>query len=173
MLDAVRQVYLDAEWHFRLYAGGAMDRIHSDAAVQVLTDLLEKEPDAELKDGLASGLAGQFSTEGNEAVYRYFQIDSDSYDAMSAFVVSCALTGQAFPELQAWTAEVKGLRKRPGGWKALIPTAGGNEEVEEDCRPAPALQPIVAGNRPGRNDPCPCGSGKKYKKCCLHKEELL
>jgi len=19
----------------------------------------------------------------------------------------------------------------------------------------------------GRNDPCPCGSGKKYKKCCL------
>jgi tetratricopeptide (TPR) repeat protein len=25
--------------------------------------------------------------------------------------------------------------------------------------------------RPGRNDPCPCGSGKKYKKCCLPKDE--
>jgi tetratricopeptide (TPR) repeat protein len=24
---------------------------------------------------------------------------------------------------------------------------------------------------PGRNDPCHCGSGKKYKKCCLPKEE--
>jgi len=24
---------------------------------------------------------------------------------------------------------------------------------------------------PGRNDPCPCGSGKKYKKCCLPKEQ--
>ena len=22
----------------------------------------------------------------------------------------------------------------------------------------------------GRNDPCPCGSGKKYKKCCMNKE---
>ena len=22
--------------------------------------------------------------------------------------------------------------------------------------------------KPGRNQPCPCGSGKKYKKCCLH-----
>ena len=22
----------------------------------------------------------------------------------------------------------------------------------------------------GRNDPCPCGSGKKYKKCCLERE---
>ncbi|MHB8945924.1 MAG: preprotein translocase subunit SecA [Bacillota bacterium] len=27
-------------------------------------------------------------------------------------------------------------------------------------------QPIVVGKKPGRNDPCPCGSGKKYKKCC-------
>ena len=24
--------------------------------------------------------------------------------------------------------------------------------------------------RPGRNDPCPCGSGRKYKKCCLGNE---
>lgn len=24
--------------------------------------------------------------------------------------------------------------------------------------------------KPGRNDPCPCGSGKKYKKCCMNKE---
>ena len=24
----------------------------------------------------------------------------------------------------------------------------------------------------GRNDPCPCGSGKKYKNCCLRKDEL-
>jgi hypothetical protein len=25
--------------------------------------------------------------------------------------------------------------------------------------------------KPVRNDPCPCGSGNKYKKCCLAKEE--
>ncbi len=30
-------------------------------------------------------------------------------------------------------------------------------------------QPIVFDSpKVGRNDPCPCGSGKKYKKCCLH-----
>ena len=28
-------------------------------------------------------------------------------------------------------------------------------------------QPVLA-NKTGRNEPCPCGSGKKYKKCCLH-----
>lgn len=31
-------------------------------------------------------------------------------------------------------------------------------------------QPIVKGEKTGRNDPCPCGSGKKYKKCCLDKD---
>ena len=30
----------------------------------------------------------------------------------------------------------------------------------------PRVQAIVHGPQPGRNDPCPCGSGKKYKKCC-------
>ncbi|OIO29392.1 MAG: preprotein translocase subunit SecA [Nitrospirae bacterium CG_4_10_14_3_um_filter_44_29] len=27
-------------------------------------------------------------------------------------------------------------------------------------------QPVRKGKKTGRNDPCPCGSGKKYKKCC-------
>ena len=29
-------------------------------------------------------------------------------------------------------------------------------------------QPFIADIQAGRNDPCPCGSGKKYKKCCLN-----
>lgn len=31
---------------------------------------------------------------------------------------------------------------------------------------APVKRPIVKAQKVGRNDPCPCGSGKKYKKCC-------
>jgi preprotein translocase subunit SecA len=27
-------------------------------------------------------------------------------------------------------------------------------------------RPVKKGEKIGRNDPCPCGSGKKYKKCC-------
>jgi hypothetical protein len=30
--------------------------------------------------------------------------------------------------------------------------------------------PVVLGPRPGRNDPCPCGSGRKYKRCCLDRD---
>jgi preprotein translocase subunit SecA len=27
-------------------------------------------------------------------------------------------------------------------------------------------KPVVKGSKVGRNDPCPCGSGLKYKRCC-------
>ena len=30
----------------------------------------------------------------------------------------------------------------------------------------PTPTPYIAPPKVGRNDPCPCGSGKKYKKCC-------
>ncbi len=35
------------------------------------------------------------------------------------------------------------------------------QDVEPEAKPAPAVSDKV-----GRNDPCPCGSGKKFKKCC-------
>ncbi len=42
------------------------------------------------------------------------------------------------------------------------------EPDQEDWTPPP---PLAKALSVGRNDPCPCGSGKKYKKCCLGKEE--
>lgn len=31
----------------------------------------------------------------------------------------------------------------------------------------------MAVSKVGRNDPCPCGSGKKYKQCCERKSEQM
>ena len=47
------------------------------------------------------------------------------------------------------------FRKRGGEWRYLDGKVKSNSE------------PVVAsGPKVGRNDPCPCGSGKKFKKCC-------
>jgi preprotein translocase subunit SecA len=50
---------------------------------------------------------------------------------------------------------------------AARPTAG----VTLSRGPTPERRPETArsGQKVGRNEPCPCGSGKKYKKCCLAK----
>ena len=36
---------------------------------------------------------------------------------------------------------------------------------------APKQQPVRKVKKVGPNDPCPCGSGKKYKKCCMQKDK--
>ena len=43
-------------------------------------------------------------------------------------------------------------------------TAAGQSQV----KPAPVR---TAAKTVGPNDPCPCGSGKKYKKCCMQKDK--
>ncbi len=44
-------------------------------------------------------------------------------------------------------------------------TKAGLPGPDEEQLPPP-VEPIHADKVVGRNDPCPCGSGKKYKKCC-------
>jgi preprotein translocase subunit SecA len=53
------------------------------------------------------------------------------------------------------------LRLERAGYRRMFFPEEGEEEDLEALRPEPAQS-----NKPGRNDPCPCGSGKKYKKCC-------
>ncbi len=50
----------------------------------------------------------------------------------------------------------------------IVDRDGGNSQDER--RPA-RTQPARSRRKVGRNDPCPCGSGKKYKKCCMLKEQ--
>ncbi len=40
------------------------------------------------------------------------------------------------------------------------------ETRQEITRSWKKSKTVVKDKEPGRNDPCPCGSGKKYKKCC-------
>jgi len=42
------------------------------------------------------------------------------------------------------------------------------ERIDFVKRPAPS-GPAANSQVVGRNDPCPCGSGKKYKHCCMRK----
>lgn len=51
-----------------------------------------------------------------------------------------------------------------------IPSLEGVETEEETRKPVAAGMPVQRKHKVGRNDPCPCGSGKKYKKCCLGKD---
>jgi len=80
----------------------------------------------------------------------------------------------------SWRSKAGGfeIASRSGGGAVMrfLATADGAEDVELELDAATlealrvavadALAGAVAPDAPGRNDPCPCGSGAKYKKCC-------
>jgi preprotein translocase subunit SecA len=43
---------------------------------------------------------------------------------------------------------------------------GGSDVVSEAAQALEKAAPVRTGPKVGRNDPCPCGSGKKFKQCC-------
>ncbi len=65
------------------------------------------------------------------------------------------LTSLSFEEHQQTVTDIEpAVRKLHAYWLAL--------------RSDDVPQPICVPAQAGRNEPCPCGSGKKYKRCCLH-----
>ena len=48
------------------------------------------------------------------------------------------------------------------GWEAILP-ADKRKELQKAYKTS---KTVVKEEKVGRNDACPCGSGKKYKKCC-------
>lgn len=60
-------------------------------------------------------------------------------------------------------------REKSEGWKyedGDIRTRKDGEEIDEDSVPQPIETVVRDTPKIGRNDPCSCGSDKKYKKCC-------
>jgi uncharacterized protein len=66
----------------------------------------------------------------------------------------CAGYKRFFTHCQPFVAELSALWRR--------------QSLERQM-PAARAEGAQASPKPGRNDPCPCGSGLKYKKCCLGK----
>jgi hypothetical protein len=64
-------------------------------------------------------------------------------------------------------------------WSAFNPDSEPSSDLEiavSDWQLYPAYPNEPATNpfrHVGRNDPCPCGSGKKFKKCCLHADAVI
>jgi hypothetical protein len=163
VVRAVRDKYPQAPHHFRLYSSGIFGDIHSDLAVSAGLELLALELDLVMRMWLANALVDQFSTEAIEAARTVLLEDHpDSCDLKSSLVVACRLMAYDVPELKQWERELAEPR-RPFASREVPLRVFRDLDGESD------ISPTTTRVRIGRNDPCPCGSGKKYKKCCINK----
>ena len=102
----------------------------------------------ELRQGIGLRAYGQ-----SDPVVEYKREGYEMFEQMIAAIQEETLRRVYLARIQTG-ASVK--RERVA--KVTGESAGGDQTVKK--------KPVKKVKKPGRNDPCPCGSGKKYKKCC-------
>jgi preprotein translocase subunit SecA len=92
-----------------------------------------------------------------------FELFSDMLDRIKQDVVKVVLTVQVRTEEDVQAVEeapaVSNVRYQHADYDEALGAATADEA------PPPAAPFVRSGEKVGRNDPCPCGSGKKYKQC--------
>ena len=192
VLHAIADAFPTAEQPFRIYATTPLERIHSDLAVEIILGLLGQEKDDVILRQLAEALLYQFAPEGIEIARQLLvgrKLDFDSKGLRNCLLDTCTLTGEGFPEYDEWLAtekiekeehwkRVKELEGDPQGLLMFALEKITGKKAADVAKAKPLIPPaprLSLSRKPevqqkvGRNDPCPCGSGKKFKVCCLRK----
>lgn len=169
-VGAICRDWSKASSDYRFYVSTALASIHCDSVVPKCLELLQTETAAEIRRNLICAILANFSSEGIEPARRIVLKKDD--DVREQLVGVAVLMGHDFPELSRWLkAETKQAEEMKQHLKEV--ESGGPPEMPLLPKPpsfdhllASPQAPIGKKERVGRNDPCPCGSGKKYKKCC-------
>src|SRR5262249_6978703 len=142
---------LDQSWKDHLYA---MDLLRNSIGLQAFA---ERDPRV------------MYKTEG----YRFFEEMMTSVRAEVSKLIFRVRIGQSEQVRSAYNV-TSTSHEDVGGYGVAeniraLPVdqqAGGDAQPEQAGEPAPVKTIVNEKEKVGRNDPCPCGSGKKYKKCC-------
>jgi hypothetical protein len=183
VINTVSEIYIKSPHYFRLYAIEPLENIHSDLSVETCLNLLRQEKDTDIRVNLAFALLSHFSLKGIEEARQLLlgrTLDSEGRGLRNHLVETCTVMGERFPEYDEWRAaqrtEKEEHRRRvkelEGDPARLMQFALEKLKKESPSYSQPKLDPPVTlqtKQRVGRNAPCPCGSGKKFKKCCINK----
>ncbi len=184
---AIYETFPNSDDHFRLYASGVLENIHSDFSVENSLKLLSRERDRTIKTNLALALLTNFSFEGISMVRKL--VKNQDYDSTLTYlredlIKTCTIMEERFPEFDQWKVQIERKRKEreriqkrrmqmepmEALKEAFIDLQSDSSEDnqklsnEGDQFSNADFKTIM---KIGRNHPCPCGSGKKFKKCCL------
>jgi len=177
---------------FRRGAAEIMGHIHTDLSVQKLLEFFPREKDEDTKDFLATALLENFVPQAVEPIRQMVlddELSPDQMDLKYHLIAACTIMGATFPEYEEWYKQAvrdnfgwhdhkpdrirNHFQEKPAGeqWDEEN-DLDDDDYDEDDFDEEPDVIPFPAARKSvGRNDPCPCGSGKKYKKCCVNKDQ--
>lgn len=102
-----------------------------------------------------------------EKLLRQNKLDTDVIASRS--IQRWELSNVNMPLVSGWvqkTFDILSLQHW-AGFQPARDEASNNKEIAEFAALLRGPEQVISKALTGRNDPCPCGIGKKYKKCCL------
>jgi|GEM_PF-1367852 len=185
VVEAISNEYLKEGFHFRIFASGILTKIKIRESEELMLKLFPKETDVTLKTCLAYGLAKHFSVESVPMILTllWHGYDRQFTNLEESTYVLHVVHGLKHPDMDKWYESIKREEEKLKKANEILSDEKYirrifEEELEERLIEAldhliqekklkERLNKIYSGEvKVGRNDPCPCGSGKKYKKCC-------
>ena len=147
------------EDHTRLFLSSCLETIQVDGGEPRVTEILNAEEDWLIEGNLAFALANYNSETGLERareVYLKAPENPEYFQIVHALYAYRRLKGEESDELEHWSHLLHEEY-----------TAAQQTMKRMSTQAIPPKISVVRDAKVGRNDPCPCGSGKKYKKCCI------
>jgi hypothetical protein len=143
----LRECFEQGDRDFRIYTAGILGSIKRSTSEKALMEVFPGEQDPTVKTYLARSLCYLLSERSLPLVAQ--MIDDDCYDRTAVDLreyihPACTVCGVQLPD-----------HLRPPKRREFSQLSWMHEHPQR-----------TVGRKIGRNEPCPCGSGKKYKKCC-------
>src|SRR5699024_6419663 len=147
-----------ATGQFPIFQLDIIGETHTPAAVPALKRLYQKIDAIDLKSVIIKGLAERLSAEGLPEIEDFMTYDQYGgvFNMEEMAYGYFKVMGYDHPGLEKWGE--KALKQIENYYK---PT----DEILDMLTKNTSSNTPVKSKKVGRNEPCPCGSGKKYKKC--------
>lgn len=154
--------------HLREHLRREMDGQHVYEVITGLISTLDllaaREGYEQIKEAFAQGLVDEWSINLKDVDRSIAKGEKGVQDRLDDLRV----IDDAIEELRTWAA-FRPVESKPSLRAAERP-ARSELPAEPAAQRVEAIAQLTSSKHVGRNDPCPCGSGKKYKKCCLDKD---
>jgi hypothetical protein len=149
LINMIADKFPDEDYDFKIFAAGVLENTKIIESELAALKLLKEETDITVKTLLAGALCRLYSKIAIPQVKELIEegYDSSMFNLEEYAYVNCVFNELNIPEMSLWKEEY-------------------DKERNFYISPTEINLPVTSESKVGRNDPCPCGSGKKYKKCC-------
>jgi hypothetical protein len=181
----IRSVFAEEPWDFKNYASSVLGDIKHQESENANLALLETEDAFDIRTMLCMNLCDLFSEAGVAFVRKEVRhgYDRNMVCLEEKLLPVAHVLGIDIPEADDWRTQREEKRRLQAERQAELAELGRRYQAMK----AKGVDPFTSlgtatetvkeelttfrhdTKRVGRNDPCPCGSGKKYKNCCGRK----